>query len=66
LYLASSSEEKMGGITQRFAEILGKDAPPGIHWHHEKLVEETHATIYHPAALKAFRAMLKPVKASGR
>jgi len=66
LYLASSSEEKMAGVTQRFVEILGKDAPPGIHWHHEKMPEETHATIYHPAALKAFRAMLKPAKASGR
>jgi uncharacterized protein len=66
LYLASSSEEKIPRITQRFAEILGKEAPPGIHWHHEKMPEETHATIYHPAALKAFRAMLKPAKTSGR
>jgi uncharacterized protein len=65
LYLASSSEEKIAGLTQRFTEILGKDAPIGIRWHHEKLPEETHRTIYHPAALKAFRATLKPAIGSG-
>ena len=65
LYLASSNEKTIAGITERFAAILGKDAPPGIHWHHEKMPQETHGTIYHPAALKAFRALLKPGKTSG-
>jgi predicted alpha/beta superfamily hydrolase len=59
LYFASSSD--MGEVTQRFAETLGKNAPPGVHWHHEKMPDEKHSTIYHPAALKAFRAVLKPV-----
>jgi predicted alpha/beta superfamily hydrolase len=58
LYFASSSD--MGEVTQRFAETLGKNAPPGVQWHHEKMPEEKHSTIYHPAALKAFRAVLKP------
>jgi predicted alpha/beta superfamily hydrolase len=58
LYLASSGEDTEA--TQRFADILGKDAPPGLRWHHEKMPDEKHSTIYHPAALKAFRAVFKP------
>ena len=42
------------------AEALSESAPPGVHWHHEKMPEEKHGTIYHPAALKAFRAEFSP------
>lgn len=59
LYLASSSEDR-DDVTQKIADVLKKDAPDGLRWHHEKMPEEKHGTIYHPAALKAFRAMLKP------
>jgi uncharacterized protein len=45
---------------QRFVNVLKSDAPPGLRWHFVNLPEETHATIYHPAALKAFRMMLGP------
>jgi predicted alpha/beta superfamily hydrolase len=58
LYLASSSDDTEA--TQRFADILGKDAPTGLRWHYEKMPDEKHSTIYHPAALKAFRAVFKP------
>lgn len=58
LYLASSGEDTES--TQRFAELLGKDALPGLRWHYEKMPDEKHSTIYHPAALKAFRAVFKP------
>jgi predicted alpha/beta superfamily hydrolase len=60
LYFVSSSEDT-AEITQRFAEALGKNAASGVRWHYEKMSEETHSTIYHPAALKAFRAVFKPV-----
>lgn len=60
LYFASSDEKGIAEVTQKFAAILAKDAPPGIHWHYEKMPEEKHSTIYHPAALKAFRAVFKP------
>lgn len=60
LYFASSDEKDLAETAQRLSEILGKNAPPGIHWHYEKMPEEKHSTIYHPAALKAFRAVLKP------
>lgn len=66
LYLASSNERRIAEITQRFADILAKNAAPGIHWHYEKMPDEQHSTIYHPAALKAFRAVFKPNPNEGR
>ena len=61
LYLASSGEKGIAEVTRRLAEVLAKDAPPGLRWHHERMPDEKHSTIYHPAALKAFRALFKPV-----
>ena len=60
LYLANSDEEMTPGTLQRFADILSTNAPPGLRWHYEKMPDEHHATIYHPAALKAFRLVFKP------
>ena len=60
LYLAASSEAGIAIEVQRLADVLQKQAPPGLQWHVEKMSEETHGTIYHPAALKAFRAVFKP------
>jgi predicted alpha/beta superfamily hydrolase len=62
LYLACSSEERIAGLNQRFADTLERNAPEGVHWHYAKMPEEKHGTIYHPAALKAFREVLKPIK----
>ncbi len=66
LYLANSRDEMIPGTMQRFVDVLSKNAPPGLHWHYEKMPEENHATIYHPAALKAFRAVFKPHEKAGR
>ncbi|MBW3500092.1 alpha/beta hydrolase [Janthinobacterium sp. NKUCC08_JDC] len=60
LYLASSSESGIAIEVQRLADVLEKQTPSGLQWHVEKMPEETHGTIYHPAALKAFRAVFKP------
>lgn len=60
LHLASSSEPELATLTQRFAEQLRAHAPPKLTWHYEAMPEETHATIYHPAALRAFRRAFKP------
>ena len=58
LYFASSSD---GGVEiERFADMLTKNAPAGVHWHYETMPEEKHSTIYHPAALRAFRAVFAP------
>jgi predicted alpha/beta superfamily hydrolase len=59
VYFASSGEDT-AEITQRFADVLSKNAASGIGWHYEKMPDEKHSTIYHPAALKAFRALFKP------
>jgi predicted alpha/beta superfamily hydrolase len=62
LYVACSSEERIPGVMQRFVDALEKDGPKGVHWQYVKMPEEKHATIYHPAALKAFRELFKPIK----
>ena len=60
LYLANSSQEMTPGTMQRFADVLSRSAPRDLRLHFEKMPEELHSTIYHPAALRAFRAVLKP------
>lgn len=57
LYFATSSDAAEMG--ERFADILKKNAPPGFQWHYEPTPAEKHSTIYHPAALRAFRSVFK-------
>lgn len=66
LYLASSDEKAIAAVTQRFAGILATNAPSTMHWHYERMPDEKHSTIYHPAALKAFRVMFKPRSGAGQ
>ncbi len=61
LYIASSRDDLRIGATQRLADALGKNAPAGVRWHYEQMPDEKHSTIYHPAALKAFRTLFKPI-----
>ncbi len=65
LYLASSDEKGIAEVTGRFAEVLGENAPFGLRWHYERMPYEKHSTIYHPAALRAFRAVFKRVASKG-
>ena len=60
LYFAQSSEEAVDSVAQKFADVLARNAPSGLRWHFEKMPDEKHSTIYHPAALKAFRTVFKP------
>jgi len=60
LYLASSAEPALAELTRRLAAVLEQGAFPGLKWHYDPLPSETHATIYHPAALRAFRVVFKP------
>ncbi|MEN9865045.1 MAG: hypothetical protein RL748_635 [Pseudomonadota bacterium] len=60
LYFTTSGQQGMPELSQSLAETLGKVAPAGVQWHYEQMPQETHATIYHPAALKAFRMAFKP------
>lgn len=59
LWLASSGEERGDG-TERLASAVMANAPTGLKWHYDPMPQEKHSTIYHPAALKAFRAVFKP------
>ena len=62
LYFATSSDVSPADGPQRLAEMLGRVAQPTVHWYYEKLPAEKHSTIYHPAALQAFRKLFKPAE----
>ena len=41
-------------------EILQDDAPKGLAWRYLPLPDETHGSVFHPAALRLFRALSEP------
>jgi predicted alpha/beta superfamily hydrolase len=59
LYLASSGDAGLEALAGRLAAAVRTGAVPGVAYH-QPLPEETHASIYHPAALRAFRTLFKP------
>ena len=64
LYLATSREPELAAVGRRFAGILKAAATPKtLVWHFRASPEEEHATIYHPAALRAFRLLFAPQSA---
>ena len=63
LYLASSSEAELARVTSAMAGRLRRHAPRALRWEYVPMPAETHATIYHPAALRAFRRVLAPDRA---
>ena len=65
VYLATSSQGDLQA-TRQLVEAGRREAGRAAAWHYEPIPEETHATIYHPAALRAFRAVFKPVVKAGR
>ncbi len=60
LYLATSSNAGIEAPTRRLAVALGSKSVHNLTWYYEAMPLETHQTIYHPAALKAFRVVFKP------
>ena len=65
MYLATSIHGDTAA-TRRLVELARPQATRLGSWHYEPMPEETHATIYHPAALRAFRAVFKPQAKAGR
>lgn len=59
LFLASSDEPGIVKPTAELAARLRGSQPP-LPCLYEPMPQETHGTIYHPAALKAFRTLFKP------
>ena len=64
VYLATSSQGDLKA-TRQLVEAGNTEVRRAGAWHYEPMPEETHATIYHPAALRAFRVAFKP-EAKGR
>lgn len=60
IHLATSSEGDVGGATTRFASILTAEGGALLTSRFVTYPAEKHSTIYHPAALVAFRALFAP------
>lgn len=61
LYLATSSNGGVEAPVGQLTQALARHTPKTITWHHQPMPQETHQTIYHPAALQAFRVVFKPL-----
>ena len=59
MYMATSSQGDTAA-TARLAAAIRAMPRPGFACTYEPMPAETHATIYHPAALRGFRRVLKP------
>lgn len=55
LYLSTSSQPDIAALTRQLADTLNLAAPAGVRWRLDAMPWETHATILHPAALRAVR-----------
>ncbi len=55
LYVAHSGEPGIATLARQFADSLGGSAGPRVRWRLDAMANESHATIFHPAALRAVR-----------
>lgn len=60
LFFASSDEPELVRNSQQLQSILKSGTFPNLTWTYVPLPAERHGTIYHPAALIAFRQLFKP------
>ncbi len=60
LFIAHSSEPSIADVVKTLPAKLEAAAPKGLRWHYLPLPDETHGTVYHPAALRAFRVLFAP------
>ena len=60
IFVSSSNEPDMLRLTAQLAESFKTHPGANVEFHYAPLPEETHATIYHPAAILALRRMLHP------
>ena len=63
LFFASSDEPELVRNSQQLDSLLKAGVFKNLKWTYIPLPHETHGTIYHPAALQAFRQLFKPVTA---
>lgn len=62
IFIATSSQPEIAADAASLATILDQKAPAGLKHTLKRFEAETHATIYHPAALTAFRELFAPAK----
>lgn len=62
LFVATSDEPVIVEPVRRFVEALDAAGGTTVQWQYVPMPHEGHGTIYHPAALAAFRAVLAPPK----
>ncbi|MBG8553239.1 alpha/beta hydrolase [Hymenobacter sp. BT594] len=60
LYVALSRDTGQTPESRRLASVLRSASKGRLVWYYQPMPQETHATIYHPAALQAFRLVFKP------
>jgi uncharacterized protein len=58
--VAFGSDSGLDSLTAQLAGVLRSYPSSTLRWHIVPMPEEKHATIYHPAALRAFRTLFKP------
>jgi uncharacterized protein len=58
LFLANSDQSDIADLTKRLATVLERSAERATTWHYVPMPAERHSTIFHPAALTAFRTVL--------
>lgn len=66
VYVASSSDAANSAEFKRLELALKAGAGPRLTWYYRPMPAETHATIYHPAALEAFRVVFAPKAVAGK
>lgn len=59
LYVASSDQKEIAALCSQLSARIEREQPP-FGFHLEPMPAESHATIYHPAALRALRALFAP------
>jgi hypothetical protein len=64
LFVAASNEPDLSALIEKLRSTLQTSAPATLKWRVEKFPAETHATVFHPAALLGFRAHLAPAPKS--
>ena len=60
LFVANSGEPTIAEVAVWVPVVLQEAAPKGLTWRYLSLPEETHGTVFQPAAMQAFRALLAP------
>jgi predicted alpha/beta superfamily hydrolase len=60
--LSSGTQSEIAEGTRELTEVLSSHAPESWQWSHTEFPEESHGTIYHPAALKVLRTVLAPAE----